>query len=109
MLLVRFSTDRTAPTRPGMAVGDSVYDLSAKYSSISGFLADHPDGWTESSVPLASMQKLDRRAVRLGPPVDASASIYLVGANYKKHAEEAGLDIPETPVIFQKPLTALVG
>lgn len=109
MLLVRFSTDRTGPTRPGMAVGDSVYDLSNEYSSISRFLADHPDGWTESSVPLASLRKFDRRAVRLGPPVDDGASIYLVGANYKKHAEEAGLDVPQTPVIFQKPITALVG
>ncbi|HEX7075769.1 MAG TPA: fumarylacetoacetate hydrolase family protein [Hyphomicrobiaceae bacterium] len=109
MLLVRYSTERTGPTRPGMAVGDSVYDLSAKYGSISGFLAAHPDGWTESSVPLASLRKFDRGAVRLGPPMDDSASIYLVGANYKKHAEEAGLDVPQTPVIFQKPFTALVG
>lgn len=109
MLLVRFSTDRTGPTRPGVAVGDTVYDLSTRYDSISRFLADHPDGWTERNVPVASLQKLDRRAVRLGPPVDDAASIYLVGANYKKHAEEAGLDIPQTPVIFQKPLTALIG
>ena len=109
MLLVSFSTDRTSPKRPGMAVGDSVYDLSSKYGSISRFLATHPDGWTESSLPLASVPKFDRGAVQLGPPVDDSSSIYLVGANYKKHAEEAGLDIPQTPVIFQKPVTALVG
>jgi 2-keto-4-pentenoate hydratase/2-oxohepta-3-ene-1,7-dioic acid hydratase in catechol pathway len=48
-------------------------------------------------------------SVRIGPPVDDAANVYLVGANYKKHAIEAGLDVPATPVIFMKPTTALVG
>jgi 2-keto-4-pentenoate hydratase/2-oxohepta-3-ene-1,7-dioic acid hydratase in catechol pathway len=35
--------------------------------------------------------------------------IFAVGANYRQHAEEAGLGVPKTPVIFFKPYPALVG
>ncbi|RMG91573.1 MAG: FAA hydrolase family protein [Candidatus Dadabacteria bacterium] len=36
-------------------------------------------------------------------------NIYCVGLNYRAHAREAGLPIPEDPVIFMKPTTAVVG
>ena len=32
-----------------------------------------------------------------------------IGLNYRDHAEEFGLPIPESPVVFMKPSTALVG
>ncbi len=37
------------------------------------------------------------------------SKIVLVGLNYRKHAEELGMALPEEPVIFIKPSTALVG
>lgn len=109
MLLVKFSTLPTGPTRTGIAVDDAVYDVSSKYESIATFLSRHPDGWNKDLLPLDAFQRFPRGEVKLGPPVDDGASVYLVGANYKKHAEEAGLEVPQTPVIFQKPTTALLG
>ena len=109
MLLVKFSSQPSGPMRTGIAVDDVVYDVSSKYGSIATFLLRHPDGWNKDTLPLEPFQRFDRTAVKLGPPVDDGASVYLVGANYKKHAEEAGLDVPQTPVIFQKPTTALLG
>lgn len=109
MLLVKFVTQQSGPMRTGIAVDNSVYDISSKYSSIADFLSHHPDGWNKDVLALDSFSRLKRSEVRLGAPVDDGASVYLVGANYKKHAEEAGLDVPQTPVIFQKPVTALVG
>lgn len=46
--------------------------------------------------------------VRLLCPVDASKAICL-GLNYKTHAEEMGLAIPEKPGFFMKPSSALIG
>ena len=45
----------------------------------------------------------------LGPPVSFSANCYAVGLNYKNHAEESGLEIPDVPMIFTKHTSCLVG
>ncbi len=45
----------------------------------------------------------------LGPPVPRPSKIVAVGLNYRGHAEESGLDIPEQPVVFAKLPSALVG
>lgn len=109
-MLVRFSKDKVSlPHRVGLLIGERVYDVSARYPTIASFVAAHPDGWQDSSVDVAGLETMAANVVHLGPPVDDSSSVYLVGANYKKHAEEAGLDVPSTPVIFMKPVTALVG
>jgi acylpyruvate hydrolase len=45
-------------------------------------------------------QPLD--GVRLLPPVPDPQKIVCLGLNYRSHAEEAGLDAPETPTFFAK-------
>jgi 2-keto-4-pentenoate hydratase/2-oxohepta-3-ene-1,7-dioic acid hydratase in catechol pathway len=50
---------------------------------------------------------LDYSKLQILPPVKPS-KIVLVGLNYKKHAEELGMDIPDNPVIFFKPVTTLI-
>jgi 2-keto-4-pentenoate hydratase/2-oxohepta-3-ene-1,7-dioic acid hydratase in catechol pathway len=42
------------------------------------------------------------------PPVHPS-KIVAVGINYRDHAEEFGHDIPDEPVLFMKPSTAVIG
>src|SRR3546814_386767 len=108
-MLVRFSSSDNAPLRPGLKRGDRVVDLSSRFPTVGAFIAAYPDGWKDEEVAGTDLPSLPVAEVRLGPPVDDGASVYLVGANYKKHAEEAGLDVPATPVIFMKPTTALVG
>ena len=109
MKLIRFRTQAGGAFKLGIETGDNVYDLSSRFMTIRQFFEAYPDGWNDTSLNLASLPSLPRNNVHLGPPVDDGASVYLVGANYRKHAEEAGLDVPETPVIFMKPTTALVG
>lgn len=46
---------------------------------------------------------------RLGPPVADVGKIVCIGLNYEDHAREAGLPVPDEPVIFQKAVTALAG
>jgi 2,4-diketo-3-deoxy-L-fuconate hydrolase len=45
----------------------------------------------------------------LGPPVPRPSKIIAIGLNYRGHAEESGLDIPEEPVVFAKLPSALCG
>lgn len=51
---------------------------------------------------------LDLSAVELGPPTQPS-KIVLVGVNYRKHALEMGKGVPEEPLLFLKPVSALNG
>jgi len=42
-------------------------------------------------------------------PVSSPPKIICLGLNYRDHAEEIGTDIPDEPIIFMKPRTAIVG
>jgi 2,4-diketo-3-deoxy-L-fuconate hydrolase len=56
-------------------------------------------------------QKLDLLPTggRLGPPVTGVGKVICVGLNYKDHAAESGLPLPDQPVLFMKSTTALCG
>ena len=46
---------------------------------------------------------------RIGPPVARPSKIICIGLNYRKHAEEAGMAVPEVPIIFMKATSSLCG
>ena len=52
--------------------------------------------------------EFDVDAVRFLPPVKPT-KVVCVGLNYKDHAEEFGLQIPDEPILFMKPSTAVIG
>jgi 2-keto-4-pentenoate hydratase/2-oxohepta-3-ene-1,7-dioic acid hydratase in catechol pathway len=60
----------------------------------------------EDPVPTGERVPLDD--VRLLAPVLPS-KVACVGRNYVAHAEEWGLDVPEEPLVFLKPSTAVIG
>jgi 2-keto-4-pentenoate hydratase/2-oxohepta-3-ene-1,7-dioic acid hydratase in catechol pathway len=45
----------------------------------------------------------------LGPPVPRPAQVFAIGLNYRDHAAEAGLDLPETPMVFTKFPASITG
>ncbi|MDP2923359.1 MAG: fumarylacetoacetate hydrolase family protein [Candidatus Omnitrophota bacterium] len=53
-------------------------------------------------------QKIPLGKIKFLPPVNPT-KIILVGLNYKDHAKELNMPLPEEPVIFLKPSTALLG
>jgi 2-keto-4-pentenoate hydratase/2-oxohepta-3-ene-1,7-dioic acid hydratase in catechol pathway len=83
-----------------------VLDLAQK-----SLLAHSSDGQTF----FALYQHADGQLDATNEPVQVAAllapvappTIYCVGLNYRKHAEETGAKIPEHPVIFMKSATAL--
>lgn len=46
---------------------------------------------------------------RIGPPVARPGKLIGIGLNYRDHADEAGVPIPEAPVVFLKPSSGIVG
>jgi 2-keto-4-pentenoate hydratase/2-oxohepta-3-ene-1,7-dioic acid hydratase in catechol pathway len=92
MKLVRF----VAPGNPGPACGvvenDEVIELEG----------DHV------SAPVRRKARYPLSHVRLLPPCSPT-KVVAVGLNYRDHARELGFAIPDEPVIFLKPPTAIVG
>jgi acylpyruvate hydrolase len=108
--LVRFrETNGQGEFRPGLAIGDMVADISGRFATLAAFLAHHGNGWDPDLRAPSGAPTFRREDVALGPPVDPGRMIFAVGANYRQHAEEAGLSVPKAPVIFFKPYPSLVG
>ena len=52
---------------------------------------------------------LPLRDVVLGPPVPRPGKVICIGLNYRDHAAESGMAVPESPVTFSKYATAVIG
>jgi 2-keto-4-pentenoate hydratase/2-oxohepta-3-ene-1,7-dioic acid hydratase in catechol pathway len=51
----------------------------------------------------------DATDVHILPPVPVPPKIVCLGLNYRDHAEEAHVPIPDRPLLFSKPSTAIIG
>lgn len=100
MRVARFSTG-----------GDPKYGL-VELASDNG---KHPDTVTViSGDPLATAvqftgERHDLADIRLLAPVIPRSKVIAVGRNYAAHAEWIGSDVPEIPMTFFKPNTAVIG
>jgi 2,4-diketo-3-deoxy-L-fuconate hydrolase len=73
-----------------------------------------PDWLAPDKLAVLQAIRLDRLPLvppgaRLGTPVAGTRQFVAIGLNYRRHAEESGLAIPEEPVVFTKALTSLAG
>jgi len=93
--------------KPGLLDADGkIRDLSAHL----------PDLTAERLGDLTALTKLDPKSLplvdgtpRIGIPLAGIRQCVAIGLNYRKHAIEANLPIPEEPVIFFKAITSLSG
>lgn len=107
MKLLRYRVGDTV--RPGMLAADgTVRDLSDHVEDITGATLD--------DAALAKLAALDVAAlpvvegdVDLAPCVGGVGKFLCIGLNYSDHAEEAGMPIPEHPILFMKATSAIVG
>jgi 2-keto-4-pentenoate hydratase/2-oxohepta-3-ene-1,7-dioic acid hydratase in catechol pathway len=83
-------------------------DLSDKLNDLAGSNLD-PDRLAGLSNIDTSTLPLVQGTVRIGTPVAGVGKIVAIGLNYADHAAEAGMAVPEEPVIFTKAITALNG
>ena len=74
------------------------------------------DGASLSAASLAALSRIDLDTLpllpensRIGPCVGRVGKFLCIGLNYRDHAEEAGMDIPEHPILFLKANSAICG
>jgi 2,4-didehydro-3-deoxy-L-rhamnonate hydrolase len=110
MKLLRFG--EIGRERPGVLLEDGTR------LDVSGFGSDYDEGFFASDGLLRLRSWLVHNqatapriipSVRLGPPICRPSKIVCVGLNFRDHAEESGMGIPQEPVLFLKATSSLVG
>ena len=91
-------------TAAGRVDGDTITVLP--YPDVGGLLAAG-DGWRELAAAPGPARPL--AGADFAPLVPRPEKIVCVGVNYRDHAQEAGLTVPEYPTIFAKYSRALIG
>ena len=90
-------------------------DQQGQIRDLSLLVPDFTPEWMapEKLAALASVDlnrmPLVAAGTRLGAPVAGTRQFVAIGLNYRKHAEESGLEIPKEPVVFTKALTSIAG
>lgn len=86
------------------------FDLDATWSGLARTAAadaaaglDHADEWCEDGLALR------RDAARLLAPVPRPGKIVCVGLNYRDHAAEAKMPLPDRPLLFAKYPSSVIG
>ena len=83
-----------------MAFGADLADLDAHIAA--GTLA-------EAGAKAAAGEAVDEATLNFLPPITKPSKIICLGLNYRDHAEESGLGIPEFPVLFARFPSSLTG
>jgi 2-keto-4-pentenoate hydratase/2-oxohepta-3-ene-1,7-dioic acid hydratase in catechol pathway len=85
-------TDAPIPTSIETALQGGQTGQKALADFVAQAVEDHPSAsWL-----------LDETALQFGPCVPHPGKIICIGLNYRRHAAESGMPVPETPVLFSK-------
>ena len=100
---------------PAGAEKPGALDANGQARDLSLLIADFTPDWM-SPAKLQALSAIDLtrmplvpEGTRLGTPVAGIRQFVAIGLNYRKHAQESGLEIPKEPVVFTKALTSLAG
>ena len=63
----------------------------------------------QTAITRGELSAIDITGNRLGPPLKRPGKIVCIGLNYRDHAAEAGMAIPDEPIIFMKASNTVVG
>jgi 2-keto-4-pentenoate hydratase/2-oxohepta-3-ene-1,7-dioic acid hydratase in catechol pathway len=87
-----------------LPMGLSATEILRCYDLATGFLPSAVEAIRSGELPV-----VDFSEVRLEPPVPRPGKIICIGLNYRDHAEESGMPIPTSPIIFSKFNTCVIG
>lgn len=95
--------------------GPGALDVDGQARDLSLLVPDFTPEWL-SPAKLQALAAIDLKRMplvpqgaRLGTPIAGTRQFVAIGLNYRKHAEEAGMELPKEPVVFHKALTSLAG
>jgi 2-keto-4-pentenoate hydratase/2-oxohepta-3-ene-1,7-dioic acid hydratase in catechol pathway len=80
------------------------HDLLKCFDLEKDFLNNAKSTLSENNLP-----KINRAEIEICAPVPRPGKIICVGLNYRDHAEESGMRIPSSPIIFSKFVTCVIG
>lgn len=63
----------------------------------------------KSAIASENFRVINRRDIKIVAPLPRPGKIICIGLNYRNHAEESGMPIPESPIIFSKFATSIIG
>ena len=110
MKLIRFG--EPGKERPGLILEDDVrLDCSSCVRDYDEAFFEN-DGFSQLKQWLKENARSAPRvaaSVRLGSPISRPSKIICIGLNFRDHAKESKMEIPEEPVLFFKSTTSLVG
>lgn len=99
----------------GEAIRPGLLDAEGKLRSLAGHVEDIA-GPALSDAALAALAALDpgqlplaAEGARLAPCVGGVGKFMCIGLNYSDHAAEAGMAVPEHPILFMKATSAIAG
>ena len=107
MKLVRFGN--IGQEKPGLLDAEgTIRDLSGVVDDIAGDVLT-PSGLQRlRDIDPATLPAVDHTP-RLGAPIGTVRKFFGIGLNYRDHAEETGLPIPEVPIVFVKATSCISG
>ena len=110
MKLIRFG-------EPGRETPGVIWDDETRLD-VSAFVRDYDEAFFADSgiselkhwlkANAASAPRI-AQSVRLGSPISRPSKLVCIGLNFRDHARESKMEIPEEPVIFFKATTSLAG
>jgi 2-keto-4-pentenoate hydratase/2-oxohepta-3-ene-1,7-dioic acid hydratase in catechol pathway len=92
--------------------GDVVRDVSSLVGDWAGEALDPAflRGFEARFAGLApTLPEVDVTAERVGPPVPPGGHILSIGLNYRDHAAQAGMELPDEPIVSSKAPCAMAG
>jgi acylpyruvate hydrolase len=116
MRIVRWTEPDSTAARFGLWIDDMVADAGsaeelglAPGAGVEALLAKGVSALMNLEARAVTRKRHPRAEVRLLAPFVRPSKIVCLGLNYKEHAEEQGKTAPETPRLFLKPASAIVG
>lgn len=107
MKLIRFGD--AGHEKPGLVETDgTIRNLSSVIDDITGATIDDATLDRIRATPPGDLPQVDD-AVRIGPCVGNIGKFVCIGLNYSDHAAEAGLEVPDEPVLFMKATSCING
>lgn len=95
--------------KPGIIQNDKYYDVSEWVTDYDeNFFSENGLEVLKEKLKSQPLSEIDSN-VRLGSPIARPSKIVCVGLNYKDHAEETQMKIPDEPILFFKSTTAVIG
>lgn len=110
MKLIRFGTPGNE--KPGLQLPDgsridvSAFGMDYDEEFFEGDGLERLKEWSDTNAATAT--KVSDKE-RLGPCIARPSKIVCVGLNYADHAKEAGLEIPQEPILFFKSTSSIAG